>query len=188
MSGAANSVIWVRWTTALLILSALLFAAAIVAERGGEARAVAQISAPAAVTPGEGEAGHDEAAEHAEAAPMAAVQTEPPGHDETAEHGGELFLGIDLENPVLVWGFVVVSLLLAAVLRLGRPALVAAAVLAAVAAALDAREVLLQLVRSNGAVAGLASLTAIAHVAVVLVAIIAWRAVRQTSPTTARTS
>ena len=180
-------------------ISALLFAAAIVAERGGEPReapAASVVGSPAEPThdataeAGENtEAGIGEAAEHAEAATVVSTPVEAVGHDENGEQVAELFLGINLENPVLVWGFVVVSLLLAgAVLRLGRPALLLAVAVAGVAAILDGREVLLQIARASPSVVSLAAATALAHISVVVMAAMAWQASSQTNPTTRKTS
>jgi hypothetical protein len=169
---SAAAVNWTRWTAALLVISALLFAAAVLAE-GGTHRETA-------------EAAHSEATEHAEP-PDEATEAqeheetgEEAGHDESAEldaHVEESLFGIDLENPVIVWSFVLVSLALAVVIFANvRPALFLAVGLGGVAALLDAREVTLQLAENNAGVAALAGATAIAHITVAVVAVLAWRA------------
>ncbi len=170
----ANRVALVRWTSAMLAISALLFAAAVLMEGSGHRE-------PASA----GMAAHDEAAEtqetsgHDEAAESSAAKQ---GGDsakvgETGSHAEQTILGINLETPWLVWGFVGVSIMLAAaVLRLGRAALALAILLAGAAAILDGREVFLQLARANASVASLAALTAFAHAAVVVLAVLAWLA------------
>lgn len=168
MSVAAT---WRRWTAALLVISALLFGAAVLAE-GGESA----------------EATHSEAAERAEEAPELAAES--PQSDEAGEESrpgneaaeldveiDETLFGVDLENPLIVWGFVIASLALAAaVLANVRYALILALVLGVAAALLDGREVLLQLAESNPGIAGLAAAAAVAHAAVAVLALLAWRA------------
>lgn len=187
-----RSVLLVRWVAGLLIASALLFAVAIVVEGGAERHEVSLASLAVSVetaqaatpAPGEGEVGHVEAAEHAETSASLAVPLEAATHDESNEHARELLFGLDPENPVLVWGFVVVSLLLApAVLLLGPRALLVAIGLAGVAAILDGREVLLQMGRANPVVASLAGITTTLHLAVVVAAFIAWQSLNQTTST-----
>src|SRR5437667_10326875 len=124
-----------RWTAALLTVSALLFALAVLLEHGGESAGGA-----AHVEAGEGSAATE--------AGGAAEGTAPVAHSEAgeaAEGGGqqrEMLLGINLENPWLVWGFVAASLILAAVvLRLWPPAFLLTILLAGAAALLDVREV-----------------------------------------------
>jgi len=105
-----------------------------------------------------------------------AIPLDAATHDESNERARELLFGLDLENPVLVWGFVVVSFAVGAGGALaGQPALLVAIVLAGIAAILDGREVLLQIGRANPAVASLAGTTAALHLAVVVVAFIAWQ-------------
>ncbi|MDX8458155.1 hypothetical protein [Mesorhizobium humile] len=182
-----NRVVLVRWTAAMLAISALLFAAAVLME-GGEHREPASIAAQKEGAEAQEQGGHDEAAEGPteEQARKSAEAGETGSHAEAGEpdgHTEETILGINLENPWLVWGFVGVSILLAAavsrfgsIARLGNAALLLAILLAGVAAILDGREVFLQLARGNASVSGLAGLTALAHAAVVILAVLAWQA------------
>lgn len=163
MSAAAK---WRRWTAALLVISALLFGAAVLAE-GGESA----------------EATHSEATESGEEPASASESPQPDEAGEESRPGNEAaeldetLFGIDIENPFIVWGFVIVSLALAAaVLANVRYALMLALALGVVAALLDGREVLLQLAENNPGIAGLAVATAIAHAAVAILALLAWRA------------
>ncbi|QND64621.1 hypothetical protein HB777_12405 [Mesorhizobium loti] len=132
--------------------------------------------------------GHDEAAEssNAKQGGDGAEVGKTGSHieaGETGSHAEQTILGINLESSWLTWGFVGVSILLAAavmrfgaVAPLGNATLLLAILLAGVAAILDGREVFLQLARFNASVAGLASLTALAHAAVVILAVLAWHA------------
>lgn len=180
-----NRVVLVRWTAAMLAISALLFATAVVMEGSGHrdpASMVAHDQAPEAQEQG----GHDEAAEssNAKQGGGSAETGETGGHiegDETASHAEQMILGINLETPWVVWGFVGVSIMLAAaVLSLGKATLLLAILLAGAAAILDGREVFLQLARANAGVASLAALTALAHAAVVILAVLAWQAASTT--------
>ena len=177
MTAAAT---WRRWTAALLVISALLFGAALLAE-GGESA----------------EATHSEASESGQAPELGAqaeeneeAGEEPQPDNEAAEGEGEIdetLFGVDLENPFIVWGFVIVSLALAAAVFANvRYALIGALALGVVAALLDGREVLLQLAENNAGIAVLAAATAVAHVAVAILAVLAWR-VDPSKPQAART-
>ena len=117
----------VRWTVTLLAVSTLLFGLAVIVERSGHAR-----EAPVA----------SEHVESGEANPSG--ETREGGEQSESSHmeeSNEVILGINLENPLIVWGFVGVSLLMIiAVLRFGKTALLLTIPLAGVAAILDARE------------------------------------------------
>ncbi len=157
---------WTRWTAVLLVISALLFAAAVFAE--GTRREAVEVAHSEATEPAEPNDEVAEAEGHGEAGEAEVA------NDEAAE---ESLFGIDLENPAIMWGFVILSLAVAAVVFANvRPALSVAAALGIVAALLDGREVLTQLAEKNAGVAALAGATAIAHVAVAVVAVLAWRA------------
>jgi hypothetical protein len=178
----ANRVALFRWTSAMLAISALLFATAVLMEGSGH-REPASMAAHETAGAQE-QAGHDEAAESS---------TVKQGGDsaevgETGSHAEHTILGINLETPWLVWGFVGVSIMLAAaVLRLGKATLLLAILLAGAAAILDGREVFLQLARAIASVASLAALTALAHAAVVALAVLAWQAAStHTGPATGR--
>lgn len=168
----ANRVALVRWTSAMLAISALLFATAVLMEGSGH-REPASMAAHDEAAGAQEQGGHDEAAKSS---------TAKQGGDsaevgETGSHAEQTILGINLETPWLVWGFVGVSIMLAAaVLRLGKATLLLAILLAGAAAILDGREVFLQLARVNARVASLATLTALAHAAVVILAVLAWHA------------
>ncbi|UVK51617.1 hypothetical protein DBIPINDM_004908 [Mesorhizobium sp. AR02] len=179
----ANRVALVRWTSAMLAISALLFATAVLMEGSGH-REPASMAAHDEAAGAQEQGGHDEAAESS---------TAKQGGDsaevgETGSHAEQTILGINLETPWLVWGFVGVSIMLAAaVLRLGKATLLLAILLAGAAAILDGREVILQLARANASVASLAALTALAHAAVVILAVLAWQAVStRAGPATGR--
>ena len=162
--GALN---WQRLTAALLVISAVLFVVGIVLERAGPAGdshtevppAATQVTVTAIENGNEGDEVHPQAT----------------GSAPISEAQGETTLGFNLENPWLVGGFALVSVALAAaVLRLGRPALILAVLFGAGAAVLDFQEVLTQLGRGNALVAGVAALVAVTHVAVTVAAVIAW--------------
>lgn len=170
----SNRVALIRWTSAILAISALLFAAAVLMEGSGHREpANAGMAAHEQAAETQEQGGHDEAAESS---------TAKQGGDraeigETGSHAEQTILGINLETPWLVWGFVGVSIILAAaVLRLGKATLVLSVLLAGAAAILDGREVFVQLARANASVASLAALTALAHAAVVILAVLAWQA------------
>lgn len=168
----ANSVALVRWTSAMLAISALLFATAVLMEGSGH-REPASMAAHDKAAGAQEQGGHDEAAESS-AAKQGAESAEV---GETGSHAEQTILGINLETPWLVWGFVGVSIMLAAaVLRFGKATLLLAILLAGAAAILDGREVFLQLARANASVASLAALTALSHAAVVILAVLAWQA------------
>jgi uncharacterized protein (DUF736 family) len=139
-----------RWIAGLLAVSAVVFAIATVLEH----REGAPKPAPTQQVAEEGtEAG--EAAEH------------------QAGKAREEFLGVNLESPWLVWGFVVVSLALsAAVLRLWTPAFALTVVVAGMAAILDAREAINQF-GIKDVVAILAVLIGVAHLAAAILAVVA---------------
>lgn len=173
MTNRTNLTVLARWTAAMLAISTVFFALAVLVERSGEAG-----EAPAAseqLEAGEsGEANEQAEGSHAEAA------EEAEGGEES-----ETILGINLENPWIVWGFVGVSLLLAAaVLRFGKPALFLTILLASAAALLDAREVFFQFGRANMLIAVLAFLTALAHAAAAILALKAWRVLGAVSQAT----
>jgi hypothetical protein len=165
-----------RLTAAMLAISAVLFALAVFMEQGGESGDMSRAGARTGAgevrqegVPADGAGA--EAGESGERAEAAHVET-----GEGGEHAEETILGVDLEAPWLVWGFVAVSLVLAvAVLRPGRPALLLTILLAGAAALLDAREALSQLGRPDLPIAGLASLVALAHAAAAILAAMAWR-------------
>jgi hypothetical protein len=179
----ANHVALVRWTSAMLAISAILFASAVLMERSGHqepASMAAHDEAAGAQEPG----GHDEAAESS----TAKQGGDSAGVGETGSHAEQTILGINLETPWLVWGFVSVSIVLAAaLLKLGKATLLLAILLAGAAAILDGREVFQQLARANAGVASLAALTALTHAAVVILAVLAWQAAStHTGPATRR--
>ncbi len=87
-----------------------------------------------------------------------------------------MILGINLENPWIVWGFVGVSLLMiVAILRFGKTALLLTIALAGLAAILDAREAIFQFAGNNLSVASLAIIVAFAHAAAAILAFMGWR-------------
>jgi hypothetical protein len=189
MAFLGNRFVLVRWTSAMLAISALLFVAAVLMEGSGHLEPASMAAHDKATEVGEQpEGGHDEAAENSTAKQGggSAEPGEVGSHAEAGEAGGraeEAILGIDLENPWLAWGFVGASILLAAAImrfgadvRFGNATLLLAILLAGVAAILDGREVSLQFARANASVAGLAALTALAHAAVVILAVLAWQA------------
>ncbi len=153
-----NSIVLARLTAAFLVLSTLLFVSGIWLEQAGET--------------GETAEGANEAGEG---------QAETDGqHDagESEQEQSETFLGINFENPLSVWGFAGVSLLLAAaVLRFGRPALLLTLLVTSAATLLDVREVLVQLGRANALIASLAVFVALTHGVAAVLALMAWRAV-----------
>jgi hypothetical protein len=160
----------VRWTAALLAVSTLFFGLAVIVERSGNAHKepVTSEQNGEANTSGESQEGN----------------AEPEGaHTETAN---EVVFGINLENPWIVWGFVGLSLLMiVAVLRLGKVALLLVILLAGVAAVLDAREAIFQFAGNNVSVASLAIIVALTHAAAGILAFMAWRspALTGTRPT-----
>ena len=162
MATQFNSTTLVRWTAALLAVSTLFFGLAVIVERSGNAH-----KAPVASEHVEsGEANSSGVAQEGNAQPEGA-------HTETTN---EVVLGINLENPWIVWGFVGVSLLMiVAILRLGKMALLLTIALAGVAAVLDAREAIFQFAGSNVSVASLAIIVALTHVAAAILAFMAWR-------------
>lgn len=162
MSTQLNSTALVRWTAVLLAVSTVFFAVAVLAERSGNSHEA----------PGTGE--HLESGEANSSGEAQEGHAEPEGaHTET---NNEVVLGINLENPWIVWGFVGASLLIIiAILRFGKTALLLTIPLAVVAAGLDAREVIFQLTDSNVLVAGLAIIAAVSHTAVAILAFMAWR-------------
>ncbi|MGX5829931.1 hypothetical protein [Mesorhizobium sp. 43Arga] len=192
-----NRVVLVRWTAAMLAISALLFAAAVLME-GSEHWEFARIAAHDQAAESQEQGGQDEAGEGRaiKQGGDSAEVGETGSHaeaGETASHAEPRILGNNLENPWVVWGFVGVSIVLAAVvLRLGavvpfgNVTLLLAILLAGVAAILDGREVFLQLARANPSVASLAALTALAHAAVVILAALAWQAASNAGPVTGR--
>ena len=156
-----------RWTAVFLVISTVFFALAVLMERSGESREASatgeQLDA--------GESGEEN--EQAEGSHAEGAGTEAGGEE------SETILGINLENPWIVWGFVGISLLLAvAVLRFGRTAFLFTILLAGAAALLDMREVFFQFGRANMLIAVLAFITALAHAAAAILALKAWSALR----------
>jgi len=170
MATQHNSTTLVRLTAALLAISTLFFALAVIVERNSEAS----------------EAPHSEESQEgttSEGTPSTeTTHTETTSESNTAEsssHNNETVLGINLENPWIVWGFVGISLLMSvAVLRFGKTALLLTIPLAGVAAILDAREALFQFAGNNTSVAALAVIVALAHVAAAVFAFMAWRSLK----------
>ena len=165
-----------RWTAALLAISAVIFALAVLMERSGKSR---ETSAAGALSEA-GEAGAPTGAGESQEGNAQAEDSEAEAHE--AGGGGEQaeeIFGVNLENPWLVWGFVGVSLLLAvAVLRFGKPAFLLTILVAGAAALLDVREVFFQFGQANMQIAGLALLIALAHAAAAILALMAWRTLR----------
>ena len=162
---------WQRLTATLLVISAVLFVIGIVLERAGPAGETHTDELPVAtqVTGTHVETG----TESGEAQPQATTSAPAP------ETQRETALGLNLENPWLVGGFALASLALAAaLLRFGWPALLLAILFGASAALFDLQEVLTQLGRGHGLLAGVAGLVAVAHVAVVALAGVAWARLR----------
>jgi len=176
MTNRTNLSTLARWTAALLAISTVFFALAVLMERSGESREASaageQLENREAAAPNEaGESGEEN--EQAEGSHAEGAGTEAGGEE------SETILGINLENPWIVWGFVGISLLLAvAVLRFGQPAFLLTILLAGAAALLDAREVFFQFGRANMLIAVLAFLTALAHAAAAILALKAWSALR----------
>ena len=140
-----------RWIAGLLAISAIAFALAVLLEnhKAGEVGEPNPVTAEILGRGGEVGDVHQEGGASAEE-----------------------FLGVNLESPWLVWGFVVVSLLVAAaVLRLWILAFLLAVLLAGLAAVLDVREVVNQMDDGNSLIAILAVLIALAHVAAAVLAI-----------------
>lgn len=169
MTNRFSSTTLARWTAVLLVISTVFFALAVLMERSGESR-----ETPASEQLEAGESGEENS--QAEGSHAESAGTEAGGEE------SETILGINLENPWIVWGFVSISLLLAvAVLRFGRTALLFTILLAGAAALLDAREVFFQFGRANMLIAVLAFLTALAHAAAAILALQAWRALAAAS-------
>lgn len=162
MATQFNSTKLVRWTTVLLAVSTLLFGLAVIVERTGHARA----------EPVAGE--HLESGEANSSGEAQEGNAQPEGaHIETTN---EVVLGINLENPWIVWGFVGVSLLMiVAIWRLGKIALLLTIPLAGIAAILDTREAIFQFTGNNVSVASLAIVVALTHAAAAILAFMAWR-------------
>jgi hypothetical protein len=107
-----NATTLTRWTAALLAVSTLFFGLAVIVERSGTVHKV----------PVTGE----QTGEAASGSNPTGESQEGNGHPEGAhtETTNEVVLGINLENPWIVWGFVGLSLLMiVAILRLGKRAL-----------------------------------------------------------------
>ena len=167
MATQFNSTTLVRWTVTLLAVSTLLFGLAVIVERTGH-------------TQEEPVAG--EHIESGEANPS--EETHEGGQQSESVHteeSNEVVLGINLENPWIVWGFVGVSLLMiVAILRFGKTPLLLTIPLAGVAAVLDAREAIFQFAGNNVSVASLAIIVFLAHAAAAILAFMAWRALVET--------
>lgn len=160
----------------VIALSTALFVSGVVIERGGGA-ATTSVSSSQATTPtttlsGDPDGGHEGAPANP---PQGAPAKGTPG-------GGtdERVFGLDLENPWLVSGFVLLWLaLIAGLIRLGRLAWVALLLIALLATVLDVGEVLRKVGEANTTVASIAVLVAIAHGAlVVLAAFVLARSIR----------
>ena len=163
-----NKQILARWIAGLLAILAIVFALAVNLESRGSGTAQL-VSAESTVGAGEAGEAHQEGG-------VGDV------HGEGGEASEQLF-GVNLESPWLVWGFVVVSLVVAAAaLPQWTEAFVLAALIAALAAVLDVREVFNQTVVGHSLIAILAGLIAIAHVVVVVLAIIAFTLARSERP------
>lgn len=146
-----------RWLIAgLVILSTILFVAGIAIERGNET--------------------HTDAATHEESSE---AESHPEMETaEEAEWASENILGVNSEEP---WVVTIVALgwvlLLGIALRFGGWTLAALALVAAIAAIFDAREVIHQVGQSHWLVATLAATVTVAHGAVSLLALytfLAW--------------
>jgi hypothetical protein len=145
----------------MLAVSTLLFGLAVIVERRGIAHKAPVTSEQTGEVHSSGEA--EEGSEQAEGV-----------HDETANN--EVVLGINLENPWIVWGFVGVSLMMIlAILRFGKTALLLTIALAALAAVLDSREAIFQFAANNISVASLAVIVALTHAAAAILAFVARR-------------
>ena len=163
MTNRSNLTVLARWTAAMLAISTVFFALAVLMERSGESRE-ASAAGEQLETGESGEANEQAEGSHAEGA-----GTEAGGEE------SETILGINLENPWIVWGFVGISFLLAAaVLRFGRTALLFTILLAGAAALLDAREVFFQFGRAKMLIVVLALLTAFAHAPAAILALKAY--------------
>ena len=158
----------------LLVASAAAFAIGVAIERSlhhesaGEAPAA---RAAETVTASSVEAGSETGAEGAPATTTAVPAAEPAGHADA----GEKLLGVSTESTGLVALAVVLSLLLAAVLRRRRGRailLVAAGLLGLVFAAFDVREAVHQADLSESGLVVLAVVVAVLHVGVLAAA--AW--------------
>ena len=150
-----------RWTlVALLAVSTVLFAVGVAAERSD-----ADTHAPEAAQTAAGEAA--ETREEAGEAEFDEGHAEPASGETRSED--ERVLGIDLESTPLVVLAVLAGLGLAALTatRFGRLRgfLLAVALVALAGAALDVREVLLQLDESRTGVALVAMMVAVLHLA-----------------------
>ncbi len=158
---------WQRLTAALLALSAVLFVIGALLERTSLA-GEPHTDEPPAATQVTGT--HVETGNEAAEAPTTTASSAP-----APETQSETTLGFNLENPWLVGGFALASLVLAAaLLRFGWPALLLAIVVGAGAALFDVQEVLTQLGRGQLPLAGLAALVAVTHLAVAVLASLAW--------------
>ena len=162
-----------RVTAALLVISAVLFVIGIGLEHASLAGDIHTEAPPVAtqVTGTPVENGNESGEVHPQAT----------GSAPTSEAQGETTLGFNLENPWLVAGFALVSLVLAAgVLRFGWPALLLTFIFGAGTAVLDVQVVLTQLGRGSSLIAGVAVLVAVTHVAVAVLAILTWASLRAT--------
>ena len=163
MATQFNSTTLVRWTAALLAVSTMFFALAVIVERSGHAHE----------TPVSSE--HLESGEANSSGEAQEGSIQPEGAN--TETTNEVVLGINLEDPWIVWGFVGVSLLLiVAILRFGKMALLLTIPLAGVAAVLDAREAIFQFASNNISIASLAIIVFLAHAAAAILAFMAWQA------------
>jgi hypothetical protein len=152
-----------RWLIAgLVILSTILFVAGIVIERGGETHTNA--------------ATHEESSEAESHTETETAEGAEGGASAEAEEASENILGVNPEEP---WVVTTVALgwvlLLGIALRFGGWTLAALALVAAIAAIFDAREVIHQVGQSNGLVATLAAIVTAAHIAVSLLAFYTFR-------------
>ena len=99
MTNRFSSTTLARWTAVFLVISTVFFALAVLMERSGKSR-----ETPAASEQLEaGESGEENS--QAEGSHVEGAGTEASGEE------SETILGINLENPWIVWGFVSISLL-----------------------------------------------------------------------------
>src|SRR5690242_1429654 len=104
----------IRWTSAMLAISAPFFVAAVWVEGAGH-REPASVVAHDEAAESQEQGGHDEAGDSSNPKHLDGAAT-----SETGSRAEPTFLGINLEDSRLVWGLVGVSILLAvAVMRFG---------------------------------------------------------------------
>jgi hypothetical protein len=154
------------WMVGLIAVSIVLFLIGVAVERQGETheQPAPQVTASAGgegQTETGGEPGHTEANQPA-------AQTGEQAYPEA-------ILGINPDNPWLVAGVVLGSIILAAAaLRFGYRVLVVIALAFIIMAAFDVREAVIQILRSNNGIAAIAGMVVLSRVAVAVVSFIAW--------------